>query len=144
MKSWPGTYAFVLKNHVQETAQIGRWGKLDLRTGFYIYVGSALGPGGVHSRVSRHISERKNKHWHIDYLRDFCLPYAVIYSYSPVGAEHKWAETLKQIGGLEPVIGFGCSDCDCLTHLFFSGSEPKLDSIAKAFHGKVRTFNPSN
>ena len=41
----PGTYALVLQVTARESLQIGRLGKLELRRGFYVYVGSASGPG---------------------------------------------------------------------------------------------------
>jgi len=46
--------------------------KLDLLPGYYIYIGSAFGPGGVRARMLRHLRADKPKHWHIDYLREFC------------------------------------------------------------------------
>jgi Uri superfamily endonuclease len=125
MKSQPGTYALLLRSDASTSAQIGRWGCLDVRPGYYIYVGSALGPGGVLARVSRHCREHKTKHWHIDYLREFTIPVSVWYSYSPTRLEHCWAKAVAGLTETEPVKGFGCSDCKCNSHLFFlPGREP--------------------
>jgi hypothetical protein len=48
--------------------RVGRLGKLGFDTGIYAYVGSALGPGGVAARLSRHIAGARKDRWHIDYL----------------------------------------------------------------------------
>jgi Uri superfamily endonuclease len=140
MKSKPGTYALVLQSHTSTRTRIGRWGWLDVRPGYYIYVGSALGPGGVLARVSRHCREHKTLHWHIDYLRELTSPVSVWYSYSPNRLEHSWAEAVAKLNETEPVKGFGCSDCDCNSHLFFSGSKPELPGFAAAVGGSVKSW----
>jgi Uri superfamily endonuclease len=135
LKSKPGTYALVLRSPRSVCAQIGRWSRLDIRPGYYIYVGSAFGPGGVLARVSRHCRGAKSKHWHIDYLREFTTPTSIWYSHADPSLEHRWAETLTKMKDTVPIIGFGCSDCKCKTHLFFSPKEPD----PAAFAGKVRS-----
>jgi Uri superfamily endonuclease len=60
-----GTYALVLRSDTSVSAEIGRWGRLAICRGYYLQVGSALGPGGVRARVSRHCRGAKSKHWHI-------------------------------------------------------------------------------
>ncbi|MFQ5579314.1 MAG: DUF123 domain-containing protein [Nitrospiria bacterium] len=54
MKSEPGTYALILQSRSEARGQVGRLGQINLKPGYYIYVGSAFGPGGVQARVSRH------------------------------------------------------------------------------------------
>ena len=130
MKSKPGTYALVLRSQKSLHTQIGRWGRLTIRPGYYIYVGSAFGPGGVLARVSRHCREVKSKHWHIDYLREFTIPTSVWYSHAAARLEHRWAETLIKMKDTVPVKGFGCSDCKCDAHLFFSTREPDPAAFA--------------
>lgn len=141
MSSLKGTYALVLRSEVRASAEVGRWGRLDIRPGYYIYVGSAFGPGGLLARVSRHCRDRKNKHWHIDYLREFTNLLSVWYSYSPVRLEHRWAEALAGMKETEPVKGFGCSDCNCESHLFFVAREPTLARFAKAVRGSVKSWS---
>ena len=97
MNSKPGTYALVLRSDASTCMRIGRWGRLNVRPGYYIYVGSALGPGGVLARVSRHCREPKSKHWHIDYLREFTILASVWYSHSPIRLEHRWAEEVAKL-----------------------------------------------
>ncbi len=36
--------------------------------GWYFYVGSARGSGGIRARVRRHFRHKKTAHWHIDRL----------------------------------------------------------------------------
>ncbi len=43
MRTDPGTYILILRNDVNVTNQVGRWGWMDLETGYYLYVGSAFG-----------------------------------------------------------------------------------------------------
>ena len=119
MKPLPGTYALLLRSDRRAKVRIGRWGRLDIGPGHYIYVGSALGPGGVRARVSRHCRGVKSRHWHIDYLRAFAKPVAVCCSYDPARLEHRWAKILETMADMAPILGFGCSDCRCTSHLFF-------------------------
>jgi Domain of unknown function DUF123 len=65
----PGTYVLVLSSRSTDLIQIGRLGALQLQSGFYVYVGSALGPGGVRARLAHHLKLSRRPHWHIDYLR---------------------------------------------------------------------------
>lgn len=92
--------------------------------GFYIYVGSAFGPGGVRARVLRHCRLAKAKHWHIDYLREFLSPMGACYSYDAMRLEHQWAQVLCDMSGMSSIRGFGCSDCQCHSHLFQTPSMP--------------------
>ena len=116
----PGTYAFILRNLSHRKVQIGRWRRIDIEPGYYIYVGSAFGPGGLQARISRHLRIKKTKHWHIDYLRDFMNPLGVWYSHASEHFEHRWAQTLHTMDNMQPIQGFGCSDCKCHSHLFWS------------------------
>jgi len=43
----PGTYALLLSSATDSSIRVGRLGDLRLRPRYYVYVGSALGPGGV-------------------------------------------------------------------------------------------------
>lgn len=129
MKSKPGTYALVLQSHKRTSTQIGRWGRLNIQPGYYIYVGSAFGPGGVKGRVSRHFRKTKSKHWHIDYLREKTDPVFAWYSHEPVHLEHQWAQKLSEMVETSPVKGFGCTDCTCFTHLFAMDKKPSLEQF---------------
>lgn len=131
MNAQPGTYVLVLRSDGRDNVRIGRWGLLSLRPGWYLYVGSAFGPGGVRARVSRHCRIDKAMHWHIDYLRAFCELEDVCYSHARERLEHRWAASFAGMSAMQAVDGFGCSDCDCEAHLFFSARRPGLASLCK-------------
>lgn len=128
-----GIYCLILRNTAC-SVDVGRLGKIDIEDGYHIYVGSALGPGGL-KRLQRHIrvSQEGNvskAHWHIDYL--FMHPafdlVSVIYAHS---SERMECLLAKRIGA-ENVPGFGCSDCNCRSHLFYRRNRP-VEEIEEAF-----------
>ena len=131
MKPDPGTYALILQSNSNETIQVGRWGGLDLQPGYYIYVGSAFGPGGVRARLSRHLRTDKRKHWHIDYLREYVTPVEAWVSYETEHLEHRWAGILSEKPELILIRDFGCSDCNCQSHLFFTSKMPGNDWLGR-------------
>jgi Uri superfamily endonuclease len=116
----PGTYLLILRADSSQPVRVGRWGVLDVHPGYYLYVGSAFGPGGVNARVARHCRETERRHWHVDYLRDVASPIEVWCGYGSRDLEHRWAEFLGDMRGISSVPGFGCSDCKCESHLFMS------------------------
>ena len=122
-----GSYLLILKNKEQQTVTVGQLGEYDFKEGYYIYVGSALGPGGVESRVKRHSKKNKKLHWHIDYLRAVTDLVEVWYLYSNSRYEHQFADLLEQFENIEiPISDFGASDCKCQAHLFFSSNLPSF------------------
>lgn len=132
LKPAPGTYALILRSDSNASVQVGRWGRIALTLGYYIYVGSAFGPGGVKARVSRHWRMGKRVHWHIDYLRDFVTPTVVWVSYEPEHLEHQWAQVLCETEGINSTVGFGCSDCKCDSHLFHCSRQPDISLLSSA------------
>lgn len=139
MDARPGTYALVLQADTAGALPVGRWGVLDMQPGHYIYIGSAFGPGGVRARVARHCRLGKLRHWHIDHLREHATPVAVWYTHDAERLEHRWAAAMNGLRGLRPVAGFGCSDCDCGSHLFFAARRPRFDRFAAAVGGVVES-----
>lgn len=115
-----GTYALVLRLNNRRELSVGRLGRFDLFAGTYIYLGSALGPGGLHARLSRHLNGVGSPHWHIDYLRKFTAPLLVIYTLSDRRQECDWSQSLLGLPEARiPAPGFGASDCRraCRAHL---------------------------
>ena len=53
IKPDPGTYVLVLRSDKNQTVQVGRWGLLNIHPGYYLYVGSAFGAGGVRAQAMR-------------------------------------------------------------------------------------------
>ncbi|MDH5612696.1 MAG: GIY-YIG nuclease family protein [Gammaproteobacteria bacterium] len=125
--SSPGTYIVVLKSGQAKTIQIGKLAQMDIRKGYYAYVGSALGPGGVEARLKHHRKVSAKPHWHLDYLRaetEFYQAYAL---YSPDRKECEWAVVLDGSEAVsESMKGFGSSDCRCSSHLFYFASHKNM------------------
>ncbi|MEW8657801.1 MAG: GIY-YIG nuclease family protein [Candidatus Thiodiazotropha endolucinida] len=141
MNAKPGTYGLVLQADTETVVQVGRWGAIDIRPDYYIYIGSAFGPGGVLARVSRHCRKKKSKHWHIDYLREIAALESVWYSQRQTRLEHRWAKALATWGNTEPVHGFGCSDCSCDSHLFYCKKPPTLAGFAKIVGCSIKSWS---
>lgn len=138
MRSDPGTYAIVMRSFSSAEVQIGRWGGLNIEPGYYIYIGSAFGSGGVQARVSRHLRKRKKNHWHIDYLRKLVIPVCVWCSYAPINLEHRWAQLVAEMPGTSCIKGFGCTDCGCYTHLFVMTTKPGLTQFSDSVGSRSR------
>jgi Uri superfamily endonuclease len=109
-----GVYCLVFENQACRL-EIGIKGELSFPAGFHIYVGSALGPGGL-KRVTRHINLSRNKDkkpkWHVDYINldpSFRLVSAIC-AITPAGLECSLA---SRIGG-DSVPGFGCTDLNAI------------------------------
>ncbi|MES9971234.1 MAG: GIY-YIG nuclease family protein [Candidatus Thiodiazotropha sp.] len=141
MKASHGTYALLLQTTKSKLVNVGRWGSINVEPGFYIYIGSAFGPGGVRARVARHCRAGKAKHWHIDYLRETATIESVWYSHSQTRLEHRWAGALANWSRSEPVEGFGCSDCNCVAHLFYFKQALTRAGFAKAVDCPVKAYS---
>ncbi len=129
----PGTYALVLSARANGFVRVGRLGRLRLQSGFYVYVGSALGSGGVRGRLMHHLGLASRPHWHIDYLRRHTSLEEVWHCYDRVSLEHQWAECIGTIRGASvPLAGFGASDCQCESHLYFFRSRPSKSVFVRS------------
>lgn len=127
-----GTYALMLQSHVSVSLDVGALGKVTMHPGYYLYVGSAFGPGGLRARISRHAKRSKKQHWHIDYLRKHADLKAAWFDNYPAIQEHQWANALEKAPGMRiPVLRFGASDCACASHLFYSETTPSLPAIRR-------------
>lgn len=136
-----GTYVLILHLPTECAIRVGRLGRVELSAGFYAYVGSALGPGGLKARLGHHRGKPARPHWHIDYLRRATHLVQIWVSAQGVRREHDWAQLLCQGCGAVPAVrGFGTSDCRCSTHLFPWAQVP---SIA-VFQHLVRTRFPGD
>jgi Uri superfamily endonuclease len=140
----PGTYALLLRCASCRRVSIGRLGVLQLRPGWYVYVGSAFATGGLRARFSHHQRVAQRPHWHVDYLRRRAQLVAVWYVCGE-RCEHKWAESLGAMPDATiPMAGFGSSDCGCPTHLFQFGNRPPAGAIrvGLGFHSFLHTAEP--
>lgn len=122
--SRPGTYLLALHSPAVSRLRIGRLGEFDIAPGYYLYVGSAFGPGGVAARVKHHHAVSARPHWHVDYLRRVA---GIAGSWCVHGQrlECDWARRIYSDASFSvPVAGFGASDCGCVSHLFFTRRRP--------------------
>ena len=114
----PGTYALLFRAEEEQTVEVGALGSMTVQPGQYVYVGSALGPGGVQARVRRHARGDGALHWHVDYLRAATVLDRVWWTHDDTRRECDWAAALRNRPDTTvPLSGFGASDCDCPAHL---------------------------
>ncbi|MEJ5358679.1 MAG: GIY-YIG nuclease family protein [Desulfobacterales bacterium] len=127
-----GIYALILFCPRGEDLEVGALGRRRFPAGWYVYVGSAWGPGGLRGRLGRHLAAGGTLRWHIDFLRRaaalreiWCLPGA------GAATEHRWADLLAQAPGASvPVPRFGAGDCRCRAHLLAFAEKPSARRFA--------------
>ncbi len=128
----PGTYILLLEAGSRRRVTVGALGVLDLQPGFYVYVGSALGPGGLRGRLGHHSRHSRSPHWHVDYLRPLTALREIWFSVGASRREHLWAGVLaRSTRATIPLTGFGASDCGCAAHLFRFSQRPLLTSFRR-------------
>lgn len=137
-----GTYILILELLQMKRLEIGRLGAFDFQPGYYAYIGSACGPGGIRSRIQHHLESVADPHWHIDYLMIHARPVEVWFAISDRKLERDWAELLESLACFRPSVRrFGSSDYrrSRTTHLFYSKRRP----LFRWFEQQVRTqFDP--
>lgn len=120
LKSSAGSYCLELYSKQPVNIQIGKHVNFSGKKGYYYYIGSAFGPGGLRSRIAHHCRPSARPHWHIDYIKSVIPIVAVAYTYEAVKKEHQWADILFESKDLTVLPGIGASDCRCDSHFFFS------------------------
>ena len=125
-----GTYTLLAELDQMKRLAIGRLGTFDLVPGFYAYVGSAHGSGGLAARIRHHLESTAEPHWHIDYLLRWARPTEVWFAVSDRKLEHAWAELLAASPVFRTTIPrFGCSDYHRTRtpHLFHTKRRPSFE-----------------
>ena len=127
---WPalpgeGIYVLLLRVPEARGVEAGALGRLDLRPGFYAYVGRAR--QGLTSRLARHARrEGKRLRWHVDHL----ILAAEVEEIWVLPLEAGECETAARLAGggagREGLRGFGASDCRCPGHLLYLGTRKPL------------------
>lgn len=129
---------------------VGKLGTLRFDAAVYAYVGSAQGPGGLRSRIGRHLEKGKRRHWHIDYLREHAEIDRIWVIDGSRRLECAVAARLSALAAASPVPGFGASDCRCGSHLVACRGAPSRRrferDLAKTLAGgcgiRVREWAP--
>ena len=119
-----GSYIIVIFLPIDKIIEIGALGELSFPSGFYNYIGSAMGNAStsLENRIKRHISppEDKKIHWHIDYLLkdQECLIKRIYIIPSQQRLECFLAREIQEVSD-SSVTNFGSSDCECESHLLY-------------------------
>jgi Uri superfamily endonuclease len=122
-----GTYVLITEVTRMKRLEIGRLGPFDIAPGFYAYVGSACGAGGLRARIEHHLVPAAAPHWHIDYLLQWASPREVWFALSDRKLEQAWADLLRAAPSFrQPIPRFGSSDYrrSRTSHLFFTRRRP--------------------
>jgi Uri superfamily endonuclease len=119
-----GIYCLVFKNPAC-MVRVGALGEIAFLPGWHIYVGSALGSGGL-ARLERHITLSRDKDkrpkWHVDWL-SASPAFRLHFTVNAVTGERLECRLAESLGGAS-IPGFGCSDCTCGSHLFYRCRNP--------------------
>jgi len=146
---WDGTYIVTFRLDADADAEdvgVGALGTFRFPAGFYCYVGSMFGPGGVRARTGRHRTRVKtNKKWNVDFLTPHAGAVEVWWTHDPVRRECSWSAALGASAAFDcPVPEFGARDCRkapplrigagvyrCPAHLYRSLPPPDVHDFAR-------------
>jgi len=129
-----GCYILIIELNTPTDIPIGRRGIYSFKEGYLAYIGSAL--NGLEPRIGRHLRKEKKLHWHIDYLLQHTELRRAIYA--ETDKKQECLISKEFLNTLEPVPGFGCSDCRCLTHLFYHEDPDALRQAVLTVFGNVK------
>lgn len=120
-----GSYIFIIFLAAAARLAVGALGTFDFPAGYYLYVGSAR--KDLSQRLARHLRKGgKNRHWHIDYLREAAHSCLALPIRTRDDLECELAAALTRVAA-RSLPGFGASDCSCPSHLFYMPSHPLHD-----------------
>ncbi len=112
-----GTYCLLISVAEGISPKVGALGRISFKKGNYVYVGSAQ--NSIESRVARHLSYKKRIRWHIDYLLKNKNVRINKILYKGTNKKEEECRTAKELmKNSEAIDRFGCSDCNCKSHLF--------------------------
>jgi Uri superfamily endonuclease len=125
-----GVYILLLYLPTVETLTVGKLGTFDFPAGWYAYVGSAFGAGGLIGRLKHHLKPVAHPHWHIDYLRQVAQVKEIWLSPSAERREQAWVDLMLAIPGAMVIVeGFGASDSVKESHLIYFEVRPSLEDF---------------
>jgi Uri superfamily endonuclease len=130
----PGIYTLILYLETAREINVGALGAKGFSAGYYSYTGSARGSGGL-KRVDRHLQvlhgQKNTKRWHIDYLLPNTRFTELFITKTRQDRECQIARSIAM--RLLPMKGFGCTDCNCISHLHYSNDLQKMrEAVSKA------------
>jgi len=118
-----GVYLLIIQVGKDVSIKIGALGKKYFKNGVYCYIGSAQ--ENLEKRIERHLEKEKNNYWHIDYLLENDSVFVLDVLKKEAGKQEECVIAKRFFENAKSIKGFGCSDCNCESHLF------KLDDINK-------------
>jgi Uri superfamily endonuclease len=126
-----GIYVLIIRLNNDACINVGALGQKTFKKGTYAYAGSAQ--KNLEQRVKRHLRREKRKFWHIDYLlsSDAAKVIKVLFKQGSKAEECRVACEISSRS--EDVSSFGCSDCNCRSHLFRVGDYRFLQVHLRAF-----------
>ncbi len=125
-----GAYVVWLEANAYGRVTIGKLGTMPLQPGYYAYIGSAMGPGGIRARLSHHLRIAARPRWHIDYLRTVCDVCELWYGVTDDKVEHRWVAAMAELpSAMIAMPGFGASDHPGATHLFRFDAVPSVEAF---------------
>ena len=136
----PGTYVVIY--HLPRAVnglKVGGLGTFDFPAGYYAYLGSAFGAGGVRKRTHRHLTRQSERpKWNIDHLKPLCVPVAVWWTHDRDKVEFDWAAILEKLpGAFIPAPGFGSADNDeAEAHLVHFDDVPSINTFRRRVRKK--------
>ena len=128
-----GSYCLIIYVKKSSKIKIGKkLGQTDFKRGTYVYIGSAL--NSLESRLQRHLSDDKKMHWHVDYLlkNQNSKIAEIIYTENDKKIECELSQYISQ--KTDGIKDFGCSDCDCDSHLYyFKNKNEAIEQVKNAY-----------
>ena len=125
-----GCYCLIIELNENKKLKIGSRLKIDFKKGYYVYIGSAM--NNLKSRVKRHLSNEKKLRWHVDYLLKHSEITEVIYN---VDKKVECDLSKEMSKNNEYIQDFGCSDCDCESHLYyFKNKKEAIEEVIEAYN----------
>jgi len=111
-----GVYILLIRISKNIREKIGSLGRIKFSKGMYVYVGSAQ--NNLEKRTKRHLSKNKKMFWHIDYLLNNKFTKVLNSLYKNLGKSEECSIANKLSKTEIAIPKFGCSDCNCKSHLF--------------------------
>jgi len=127
-----GTYCLIIDMKTSNEIKVGSLEEKLFKKGYYVYIGSAM--NSLIPRIKRHLSHEKKIHWHIDYFlaNENSNIKEIIFNIDEKRIECKLAKSISKNG--EEIAKFGCSDCNCNSHLiYFNNYENCLNSVKNSY-----------
>ena len=140
-----GTCVLIAFVRQMKRIAIGQLGEFEIVPGFYAYVGSAFGAGGLCARIGHHLESIAAPHWHVDHLLQVAEPVEVWYTTAGQRLEHHWADLLEEASQFRiPIPRFGSSDYhrSRSSHLFYSKRHPTFAWFQQQIEARFEGVRP--